>query len=131
MISQLRLALSLLVPALLGVSIGAVLVRAELPELLLSPPDPLSPLGQTWGMVTSKEKRRVTEKVVVGFLPYWLVNDIRKLPPVTELVYFSLALDNQGEIVTRQNPQEVDLGWHTLRQDSTQDLLAASKSPGT
>jgi spore germination protein YaaH len=127
MIARLRLILSLLAPAILGVSIGALLVKIQLPQQFFSSSDPLSPLGQTWGVATPAERR---PKEVVGFLPYWLVKDINTLPPVTEVVYFSLSLDNRGEIVTRQNPQEVDMGWYTLQMDSTQNLLAAFKRQG-
>lgn len=127
MISRFHLALSLAVPIAFGIGLGVALGRFGLPNELFSRPEPLSPLGQTWGVTVPPN---LSAKQTIGFLPYWLVKEINRLPPVTEVVYFSLELDEEGEIVKRQNPQEVELGWYTLQQESTQNLLDAFKRQG-
>lgn len=56
------------------------------------------------------------DKVIVGFLPYWLLSraqtDYSK--DITQLVYFSLTIDSDGSIVKLSNPQEKEPGWYAL-----------------
>ncbi len=42
------------------------------------------------------------KKIVMGFLPYWNLQHTTIQPEVNRLVYFSLTIDGQGKINSRQ-----------------------------
>jgi hypothetical protein len=57
------------------------------------------------------------KKVVIGFLPYWLLDtassDYSKY--ITALAYFGLRVDQNGNIQKLLNPQQEEPGWNALR----------------
>jgi spore germination protein YaaH len=57
-----------------------------------------------------------SKKVVIGFLPYWLLdkagNDYSK--QITTLTYFSLRVDGNGNVQKLLNPQQEEPGWYAL-----------------
>ncbi len=57
------------------------------------------------------------KKVVIGFLPYWLLNtaesDYSKY--ITTLSYFGLRVDQNGNIQKLLNPTQEEPGWNALR----------------
>jgi spore germination protein YaaH len=57
------------------------------------------------------------KKVVIGFLPYWLLDtassDYSKY--ITTLAYFGLRVDQNGNIQKLLNPQQEEPGWNALR----------------
>ena len=56
------------------------------------------------------------KKIVIGFLPYWLLdtanNDYSKY--ITTLSYFGLRVDQNGNIQKLLNPQQEEPGWNAL-----------------
>lgn len=57
------------------------------------------------------------KKIVIGFLPYWLLDtetsDYSKY--ITTLSYFGLRVDQNGNIQKLLNPQQEESGWNALR----------------
>jgi spore germination protein len=58
-----------------------------------------------------------TKKMVIGFLPYWLLgsanSDYSKY--ITTLSYFGLRVDQNGNIQKLLSPTQEEPGWNTLR----------------
>lgn len=125
--SKLHFFLSLALPAIGGIVLGTLIVWFQ-PWSFFKTIPPLSPLGDL-----SPATRILPQsgKQVIGFLPYWLVKEVRSpLEKLDQVVYFSVTLSQKGEIVKRQNSQEVELGWYTLNKKTTQDLLGSLKKQG-
>jgi spore germination protein YaaH len=80
---------------------------------------------------TSQVKKKNT-KVVVGFLPFWLINkaqdDYSKY--ITQLSYFNLVIDSDGTIQKYTAPGQSDPGYHSLFSGKVDNYLANAKSNG-
>lgn len=93
---------------LIGVGVGYkynFLSPVNLPTITLSKPD----------------------KIIMGFLPYWLVADAKTdySSEFTNLAYFSLGVDSDGRIVKIVNNVENDPGWYALKSgkiDGVKDI---------
>ena len=57
------------------------------------------------------------KKIVIGFLPYWLLNTAKSdySKYITTLSYFGLRVDQNGNIQKLLNPQQEEPGWYALR----------------
>jgi spore germination protein YaaH len=66
---------------------------------------------------------------IIGFLPYWLVNDANKRysKNITTLTYFGLTVAENGTIQKFLNPAEEEPGWYTLHSGKIDELLSMSK----
>ena len=71
----------------------------------------------------------VQKPEIVGFLPYWLLDQANKdySPYITTLTYFGLALNNDGSVQKLTNPQEEEPGWTTLKGDKFGAIMANAK----
>lgn len=75
--------------------------------------------------------RAALKKEVLGFLPYWRLNDIQYIRPelVSEINYFSLYVDKDGNLVkvidTKPEP-----GWQNWQSGKVKDLIARTKILG-
>src|ERR1035437_4529461 len=56
------------------------------------------------------------KKIVIGFLPYWLLNTARSdySNYVTTLSYFGLRIDQNGNIQKLLSPTQEEPGWYAL-----------------
>lgn len=72
------------------------------------------------------QEKPVTKPVVIGFLPYWLLNKATKdySQYFTKLSYFSLTIASDGTIKKLNNPRELEPGWNAL---NTLDLKNATE----
>lgn len=62
-------------------------------------------------------------KMVYGFLPYWNLDKIALQPELTHLSYFSLGINADGTISTR-NEDGVEMGYHRLDSDDLASISA-------
>jgi spore germination protein len=71
------------------------------------------------------------KKYVMGFLPYWRLDQIQSINPdkLSEINYFSLSVLPNGHIATVTNG-ETDPGWNGWIQQSTKDFLTKSQIMG-
>lgn len=82
--------------------------------------------------VTISNVFKPPQKIVVGFLPFWLIDkaqsDYSKY--ITELSYFNLTIDSDGTIQKFTAPGESDPGYHALASGKIDDFLSFEKSKG-
>jgi len=66
---------------------------------------------------------------VIGFLPYWLISkaSIDYSKYITNLTYFSLSVDENGNIEQYTNPGESEPGYHTLVSGKADAFLSQAK----
>ncbi|HSX09577.1 MAG TPA: glycosyl hydrolase family 18 protein [Candidatus Saccharimonadales bacterium] len=71
-------------------------------------------------------------KYVMGFLPYWNLDEIQYLRPddLSEINYFSLNVNSDGHLATVANGQ-ADPGWNGWTQQSTKNLITKAHIMGT
>jgi len=77
---------------------------------------------------------RPTDKIVYGFLPYWLLNQADYIQPeyLTHLAYFGVAIDEEGEIEERLEDGSYELGYRRLQTSETLErTLAKARAVGT
>lgn len=72
------------------------------------------------------------KKEVIGFLPYWRIEDIKhiRLSHLSEVNYFSLSVGADGHIVTVVG-NETDPGYREWNNPEIKNLIAKSKIFGT
>lgn len=116
--------------------IGLIICLSSLLLIWLLAPDlPLeSPLSSisSFRFIMSMEKRIEppdNPKLVMGFLPYWNINRTTIQPEVSQLIYFSLAIDGKGNIVTHQDGAE-EPGYNKLNSEEL-FALAEQVSPNS
>lgn len=93
------------------------------PESLLSPLSRLSYIQFTG------QNTQVSEKRVYGFLPYWTMNSATISATVTDVAYFSVGLDGNGNILEKTNG-EVEQGWRRLQQERFTEWAAERQAAG-
>lgn len=71
-------------------------------------------------------------KQVLGFLPYWRVEDIPniRLENISELNYFGISPDADGTILREPNGQ-TDPGWREWNSEQMKDLVTRAHIMGT
>lgn len=77
-------------------------------------------------------KRQDLSARAVGFAPYWLLErmqDIR-LDLLTDVVFFSLSVDDQGNFAKKNSKGEDDEGWLAWNAAPANDLLAKTQIMG-
>lgn len=98
-------------------SIFLILVSVLFAGFLAYPPAaPFSPLG----IPISPQSASVDAQkyIVLGFLPYWNMKKVSDtaLSVVTDLAFFALRLDGQGNIVTRVTKREEEPGYTNYKR---------------
>jgi spore germination protein len=70
-------------------------------------------------------------KYVLGFLPYWNLDDIQYFRPndLSEINYFSLTVNPDGHLATVANGQ-ADPGWNGWTKQPTKDFITKSQIMG-
>lgn len=88
---------------------------------------PLLPLQQKMIPFSGKIPS-LSKKQVIGFLPYWLVDKANTgySKYITTLTYFGLAIDSDGTILKRSNPQELQPGWNALNSGKLYPFFQSS-----
>jgi spore germination protein YaaH len=71
-------------------------------------------------------------KHVLGFLPYWRLDDMQYIRPqlLSEINYFSLDLDTDGHIKTIENGQ-TDPGWNAWQRQEVKDFITKAHIMGS
>ena len=71
-------------------------------------------------------------KHIMGFLPYWQIDNIQYLKPeeLSDINYFSLDVGSDGHILTTTNGQS-DPGWREWQGDSIKNLITKAHIDGT
>ena len=71
-------------------------------------------------------------KHILGFLPYWRIDDMKYIKPekLSEINYFGLHVDSGGNIVKVTNG-ETDPGWREWDTESMRDFITKTKISGT
>jgi spore germination protein YaaH len=71
-------------------------------------------------------------KHVMGFLPYWRVEDMKYIRPelLSEINYFGLTVDSDGKLL-QVTGNESDPGWREWNTQSMQDFVTKTKINGT
>ncbi len=72
------------------------------------------------------------DKHVLGFLPYWRLDDIQHIRPnlLSEINYFSLTVGNDGKLAKVVNG-ETDPGWRSWESEKVKNLMTRAKIMGT
>lgn len=72
-------------------------------------------------------------KHVMGFLPYWRVEDIKYIRPelLSEINYFGLTVGSDGKIIQLTNATEADPGWHAWNMQSVKDFVTQTRIAGS
>jgi spore germination protein len=75
--------------------------------------------------------QRNYSRQVIGFLPYWRLDQINYLKPndLSELNYFSLSVGPDGHLLIITNGQ-ADPGWNGWTKQSTKDFITKSQIMG-
>jgi len=65
------------------------------------------------------------KKIVIGFLPYWLLDTAKSdySKYVTTLSYFALRVDQNGNIQKLLTPQQEESGWYALRSGKLDQIF--------
>src|SRR5579859_508852 len=84
----------------------------------------LSPItsSTTFQFLTHLSPPATNKKIVYGFLPYWNFGQVTLQPELTNIAYFSLSIDGNGNIVQTQNGG-VDEGYHDLQSEDLLNIL--------
>ena len=79
-------------------------------------PPPLSPLPDGPVLAAAAPS---SPKQVIGFLPFWTLNFSRYFDysSLTQLAYFALKVDSQGNIVKKEGRGEAEPGWYRLHSE--------------
>ncbi len=90
----------------------------------------VSPLseGSLFRFITPEP--HVSNKVVYGFLPYWNLSKAQLQPELTHLAYFSLTIDADGTLITREGTAE-EPGYNKLRSDSFLEISNQAQAQNT
>lgn len=72
------------------------------------------------------------DKHVMGFLPYWRLEDLQYIRPqlLSEINYFSLTAGPDGKIVKVANGQ-TDPGWRSWQTDNVRNFMTRAQILGT
>lgn len=71
----------------------------------------------------------VEDKIVYGFLPFWLASDFQLSPQLTHLALFSLTLTETGEVQTRSG-LSLEPGYRFFQSEQFENILAESQASG-
>ncbi len=93
------------------------------PESLLSPLSRLSYI-----QITGQAPQDTTKRVY-GFLPYWTLYQASISSTLTDIAYFSVGLDESGEILEESNG-EVEQGWRRLQQERFTEWASERRAAG-
>lgn len=85
-----------------------------------------APLAQTKSFTNDR-------KQVIGFLPSWSIAAGAKMYPeyMDQIIYFGLAMDEQGNIVKTDDQNQPTVEWNYLNSDYFKELQMQSKETNT
>lgn len=71
-------------------------------------------------------------KRTVGYAPYWQLEKMQniRLDLLTDVIYFSLTVDDNGKFATKDSKGEKDKGWEAWNKAPANDLLAKTQIMG-
>jgi len=78
---------------------------------------------------THKNSNELPKKQIIGFLPYWLLEQAKNnyADSLTTLTYFGLNVDGDGHIIKQITPQQDDPGWYALNSGKLDPFLKNAK----
>lgn len=73
-----------------------------------------------------------SQKEVIGFLPYWLLNRAQKdySQDITTLTYFALRTNSDGSILKLSSANQAEPGYHALYSGKVDTFLQNAKTKG-
>lgn len=73
----------------------------------------------------------ILQKEVMGFLPYWRLDDIQYIRPelISEINYFSLYVNEDGNII-KVTDTKPELSWTNWQSEKVKDLIARTQILG-
>lgn len=100
-------------------------IYIKTPQKILTP---LSTVTQALGFSTQKQ----TEKIIYGFLPYWLFKSEGQIryDLITHLALFGATIDSEGNFITKEKTY-TEPGWAALNSDRAETIKAKAKIAGT
>lgn len=103
---------------LVGLVLGIYVWRASTQELV-------SP-HSSQGVVLS---HHINDKQVLGFAPYWELNNITLQPELSNLSYFGLSLNPDGTLQTQLSQGGTEPGWRTFGSSRWKNLQSSTDTP--
>ena len=105
-----------MVKKLFFIILGTVLVGSSFYYFYPTPP-PLSPLPDA--PVLASADSSSSPKQIIGFLPFWTLKFARYFDysALTQIAYFALKVDQQGNIVKKEGRGEAEPGWYRLHSE--------------
>lgn len=90
---------------------------------------PFTSISYTYDQI--KSPHEALQKDIIGFLPYWRMDDTKylKFDLLSEIIYFSLTVNEKGEIL-KVVDGETDPGWRWWNSDVVKDLVAKTQISG-
>lgn len=91
-----------------------------------------SPVSLNYFMYHLLHPHEKLNKYIIGFLPYWRIEDMKyiKLERLSEVNYFSLSVNNTGDILKVVN-NETDPGWREWQKTALKDFIGKTHIMGT
>jgi len=88
-----------------------------------------SPLSEQsrFNFFVRTQKKIVTPKKVLGFLPYWNLDEFTQQPELTDLAYFALEIDADGSIISKVDGA-TEPGFRTFTSSAFQNLVSDLES---
>lgn len=101
--------------ALIGFAVG-ILIGGYFYFIYIKPSFPAQPTEKA-------------SKQVIGFLPYWQLNNAGPNEDnyITTLTYFALNVNGEGHIVKLMNPQKKDPGWSALHSGKVTQIFTNAR----
>jgi spore germination protein len=86
---------------------------------------PISSTNQAMEEAAPSTMPTTQKKVILGFLPYWTIKTAQIPTMLTNVGYFSISIDKNGNFVTKQD-NYTEPGWHTYNSPVLDQLRATT-----
>lgn len=93
----------------------------------------LSPMGNSFSIMSLLKSRHVPKKIIYGYLPYWSIPDTKyiQLDKLTDIAYFGVYLNEDGTFMEKLEDNTAEPGLLTWHEDEELDeLLTRAKNAG-
>ncbi|MFC1755938.1 glycosyl hydrolase family 18 protein [Patescibacteria group bacterium] len=92
----------------------------------------LSPISDSFSILSFTKKRDPPKKIVYGYLPYWTLERAKYLQydRLTDIAYFGLHIDAKGDFISVQNGEYVPGYNHWKNSEDLKRIIAEAKLHG-
>jgi len=89
----------------------------------------LSPVSQSFSILSFSNKREPPKKVIYGYLPYWSLEKAKYIQydKLTDIAYFGLHIDEKGDFLKVQNGETVPGYNHWKNSKELEKVIENSK----